>query len=358
MFEMKFKNFIFFTFILSFLSCRETLIQKPVPAFQRSGFFIVNEGRFQSGSGTIDFYDRVKDTVFHHIFQTKNDFPLGNIVQSVYSIGGRYIYVVVNNADKIEIVSQSDFESLHTIENIHFPRYVLSDLNKLYVSAWDNTIKVFALQDSVHPELIKSIHTNTGPEKLLLWNHRLFVLNQGGFGIDSTISVIDTQTDTYLTTIAVAPKPTGAIIDRQNRLWVMCAGKGWEGIPHYDDSQGHLFCLDPLTFEIYHDYIFPEKDTHPIGLAYNKYNNCLYFKYKNAIYQKNVETDSLGLKLFCNIQNVYSLFFDERYRELLVSDPLDYVAKSKVFRVNQNGIIIDSIQTGTVSGNFLINCTE
>ena len=340
------------------LSCREPIHEKPISTFQKSGFFIINEGPFQTGTGSIDFYDREKDSIFHHIFQTKNNFPLGNIVQSAYSIDNQYLYIVVNNADKIEIVHQDNFESINTIQNIHFPRYITSDLNKLYISAWDNTIKVYKLNDSIHPTLIKSISTNIGPEKMLVLNHRLYVLNQGGFDIDSTITVIDTQTDTYIATIPVFPKPTGIVRDSQNRLWVMCSGKGWNGISQEDDSQGHLICIDPLSFEKYFDFTFPNKTIHPINLSYNKYNNCLYFSYQNGIYQKDIELDTLELTVICKNRNAHSILFDEKYKELLVSDPLDYSKASKIFRMNHNGMIIDSMRSGIISGNFLINIVE
>ena len=64
-----------------------------------NGVFITNEGPFQSGSGTITFYDKATGLTQEKIFETVNAMPLGNIVQSM-NIFNNKAYIVVNNANK------------------------------------------------------------------------------------------------------------------------------------------------------------------------------------------------------------------------------------------------------------------
>ena len=52
-------------------------------AAYRTGVFIMNQGNFGTGSGTISFFDRSNLTVQQDIFMAVNNRPLGNVVQSM-----------------------------------------------------------------------------------------------------------------------------------------------------------------------------------------------------------------------------------------------------------------------------------
>ncbi len=343
--------------LFSISSCREK-IEKPEVAsiFEEEGFFILNEGMFNSGIGTIDFYSQTKDSLIQNIFQTKNNFPLGNIVQSAYSLDKRYMYIVVNNANKVEIVRQNNFESLNKLENIQYPRYIESSHNKLYISAWDNTVKVYNLGDSIHLQFNKSISCGTGPERMTIWNEKLFVLNQGGFSIDSTITVVDTEIDEVIKTISVYPKPTAALIDKNDKLWVMCSGRGWNGLTQGNDSPAHLICIDPMTYEMLLDFTFPEVTMHPIGLIIDEKGETLYYSYPTGIMTQEINSNDLQMHtIFESEHMIYGLHFDVGNKEILASDPLSYNEKGLVYILSKEGVKIGSFQTGIIPGNFLIN---
>ncbi len=343
---------LFFSLIVLLSSCHPEKTQPaPESVFQEPGFFIVNEGPFQSGTGTIDFFHEADDSLISSIFQLKNHFPLGNIVQSVFSIDGRYMYIVVNNANKIEVVNQQDFASLNTIEHIPYPRYILTDAGKLYVSAWDNSVKVFALEDSVHLSLKKEIPAGTGPEKMWIENHTLWVLNQGGFDIDSTVSIMDTGEDVLVKNLSVYPKPTGIVSDYKGRIWIMCSGRGWNGIPQEDDSEAHLLGIDAVSYEVEVDLAFPDKHLHPVNLTVNRQGNILYYIYQECVMSQDVDADSLQMK--CCWKSSHGLYGLGAYKnDILVSDPVDYNQRGRVYRISESGEIVDSLHCGIIPGNF------
>ena len=62
------------------------------------------------------------------------------------------------------------------------------------------------------------IPTATGPEKMMLVDQTLWVLNKGGFGNDSIITVIDINTDEVVKNIDVALTPSGMVEDKNGKI--------------------------------------------------------------------------------------------------------------------------------------------
>jgi hypothetical protein len=73
---------------LLFVACKKDDPEPPPPVNETdygSGIFILNEGPFQNGTGTITYLSRNGFERVDNLFQTANNLtPLGNIVQSWY----------------------------------------------------------------------------------------------------------------------------------------------------------------------------------------------------------------------------------------------------------------------------------
>lgn len=141
----------------------------------RGGIYIVNEGPFLTGTGTIDFISR-KMIKFEDLYPAANNGQvLGNLVNSVQVIGSQ-TYAVVNNANKIEIVDTKTFTKAGTIDNLPSPRYIVQgDETNAFISCWgDSTVKVI---DLLTHEIIRSFKLN-GPEKMSKINNKVWVLSQ------------------------------------------------------------------------------------------------------------------------------------------------------------------------------------
>lgn len=129
---MKTKQFIFInTLALAsvFTSCKK---DNPKPTSNNpttaattytNGVFVINQGQFGSGTGTVCFYNRKDSSVVNDVFSVANSSAtLGNIVQSMAVFNGKG-YIVVNNAGKIVIVNSSTFVQSAQITNLNQPRY-------------------------------------------------------------------------------------------------------------------------------------------------------------------------------------------------------------------------------------------
>lgn len=326
----------------------------PDPGYTR-GVFILNEGPFQSGTGTITYFSRSAGSKVDKVYQAANEGAvLGNIVQSMnYSaLAYGHAYISVNNANEVVVVDLTTFKKVRSIDNITSPRYIeFVDHVKAYVSCWDNTVKVFNTDGS---EYIGQIAVGSGPEKMLKVGNALWVLNQGGFTVDSTVSVINTDTDEVIHTLQVYPKPSGIQLDDNGLVWVLCSGKGWNGFPAADDSEAHLLCIDPGDYSIVKDFAFPNTSEHPEKLLINMEGDMLYYNHIDGIYRFDVHGNELESAPFVKRGVMfYGLGFDQEANYLYASDPLDYVQNGMVYRYNAvNGSLVDSLQAGIIPGEF------
>lgn len=338
--------------LFAFTACKKDENETPAPLPKYgNGVFIINEGVFQSGTGTVSFYNKSNNVVEHDLFQQINGIPLGNVAQSLTQYGGR-TYIVVNNSNKIEVVGAADFKSVGTIDGLVSPRYMTAvSGSKGYVSGWDNKVSIINLATL---QISGYIDAGTGPEKMLLRDDYLFVLNQGGFDIDSTITVINTLTDAVVKTIQVFHKPTGITAQDDGTIWVMCSGRGWNGFPQPGDTPGHLISIDPQSLELETDLVFPDTDYHPEKLVIDKTSNTLYYNYPGGICRHEIGESTPDVTPFISHAGLfYALGYDPKDKVIYASDPLNYNQDGWVYRYRASDAAkIDSIRAGIIPGEF------
>ena len=354
--QMKIK-ILLHTFLLSALliiiSCKEdppVIVEDlPVVSDYGEGVYIVNEGLFNTGTGAITFMNRDGSDLQHNIYQqANNSLPLGNVAQSMNRFDNK-AFIMINNADKVEVVDIFTFQRIKTLLNITYPAYAIkADDNKVYISSWGNKLFV------VYLDILKAvgiINTGTGPTKMLRTGDEVWVLNQGGLGVDSTISVVNVSTDEVAQTIQVYSRPTGIQKDKNGNIWVMCSGKGyWQG----NQTKGHLVCIDPLDYSFINDIEFPDTTNHPEKLVINSGGDVLYYNYPGGIYKFEISSSGLDTEAFISHSSMfYGLGLDTVDNVIYASDALDYAQDGLVFRYNAaTGIIIDSLYAGIIPGEF------
>jgi hypothetical protein len=344
----------FFTILLALTACNKNDNTTPTGAWSNS-VFIVNEGPFQNGSGSISAFDRDSHLVTNNLFETANGRPLGNIVQSmsVYKDRG---FIVVNNANKIEVVNLEDFKSDTTIANLPSPRYFVGiNDQKGYVSCWgDSTVKVISLLDY---SIVTSIRMENGPDKMMLAGNFMFVLNTGGYGTDSTVSVVNTDNDEAVALIKVGPRPSGIQQDANGDIWVLCSGMGYNFSPAPGDTPGKLVCLDPVSFNILREISFPDSENHPENLLIDVNGNTLYYNHPAGIFLFVIGNSTLNNQpLIIGPQMFYGIGYDKKTKMIMATDPLDYSQNGWVFRYGApDGALIDSFMVGVIPNGFWFN---
>ena len=221
-----------------------------IPAPVASRVFVVNEGAFRSNNGTVSLFDPTAKTVTSDVFQGVNGAgrTLGDVVQQLVVAGGRG-YAVVNNSNKIEVVSLPDFRSVGVVRGLRSPRYLLAvSATRAYVTQWGNfgnTRAGIKIVDLTTNAVVDSIATGPLPERLTLAGGRVFVANYGG----NTLTVIDPATSRVTATVSVGDAPNSFALDKNARLWVLCGGQvnydASYNVDYATTTAGSLYVLDP-----------------------------------------------------------------------------------------------------------------
>jgi YVTN family beta-propeller protein len=337
-----------FTVIMISTSCTKDESTSPKGAFS-NGIFIVNEGVFQTGAGTVTYFNPDSNLVKQDIFEVVNGRPLGNIAQSMTIYNGKG-YIVMNNSGKVEVVDIATFKSEATILNLTNPSQLLViDAGKAYVSDWIGHISVVDLATNT---VSKTIPAGTGPDAMIKSGNYVYVANQGGFGVDSTLTVIDFTTDKVIKTILIGDVPTAMVADGNGRIWVLCKGKGFNGWPQKSDTRARLVQIDPITLTASIKYSFSSTDIHPEKLVINKQRSMLYFLYNYGVYRFNITLANASPEKI-NSRSFYSLDYENKTGYLYVSDPKNYVSDGIVIRLKaDDGSVVDSIQAGITPRGF------
>lgn len=205
---------------------------------------VINEGNFNSADGSLSTYRSGDGAVELGIFERINGFPLAATIQNIYpEISQNRMYVVTNAPDKLEIVNYSDFGSIATIRNaganIRFTNpYSFAGIgNTGYVSNWgtyNNT--TFAFENGYISKInltdnsVTKITRTQQPQDLKIVNNNLYVTNVSG----TSISVLSTNTDLSLAEITTPAGADKMVVDRNNKIWVLC-------------TSGKLIRISPVT---------------------------------------------------------------------------------------------------------------
>lgn len=210
-----------------------------IPLAYEEGILVSHEGNFGQGNASVSFVSSDLSTVENNLFTTVNSVDaLGDTAQSM-AFNGDTAYIIMNGSQKIEVVNRYTFESIATIggpseADFLNPRYMAIANGKGYVTNWgdgsnteDDYVAVINLETNT---VMSTISVVEGPEKIVAYNNTIYVAQQGGWGANNVVTVIDATTDAVKTTITVGDRPNSLQLDADNNLWVISGGNpSWTG---------------------------------------------------------------------------------------------------------------------------------
>ena len=276
----------------------------------QNGALITNEGSFGNNNGSISFYNYTSGNIFNNVFQSVNNRPLGDVVQSITRSSGS-TYICVNVSNKIEVVNSVSFAEEATITGVTQPRYMATNGTTGYVSCWGNGGEINMI-NLLTNTVTGSIPTGSGPERVTISNNNLYVANSGGYGTDSTVTVIDLATNTVTATIDIGAYNPGAIVNgSNNNIWVLAKGKviydmNWSIIGH---EPSKVIEINTSTNTISSTTLLLAQ-AHPSNLQISADGSTLYFGGSfgfPGIYTMSTSAPSTPTGLFINEVN-YGFF--------------------------------------------------
>lgn len=326
---------------------------------KHQGVFVVNEGNFTYGNGSLSFYDMEKGEVLNDIFFNTNALPLGDVAYSM-TIRDSLAYVVVNNSGRIYVMNAFTFEYVGKITGLTSPRHMhfVND-SKAYVT--DLYGRAISIVNPITMEVTGSIDvSNPGggfqqhsTEQMLQYDKFVYT---NCWSFDNKVLVIDSEIDVVLDSIEVIKQPNSMVLDRHFNLWVLSDG-GFEGSPYGYEVPG-LMKIEAGSKEAVLVHSF-EKGEQPSELHINGGGDTLWFL--NAhLYSLALETGTdAEPDLFYESPygpghngGFYGLNVDPVSSEIYLSDAVDYVQRGLVYRIAPNGIPMDTLRVGISPSAF------
>jgi hypothetical protein len=341
--------------ILPSACTKEPIREKPViidttkAATYENGIFVVNEGNYNWGNASVTFLDNSTNTVIQDIFSKSNDRTLGDVAESM-TISGNLGYLVINNSNRIEVVSLKDFKSIKTISGLHSPRYMqVIDSNKAYATNLQNYISVIDLKTN---SVTGTIKTTSWTENLIRYDKYMLVTSIGSFNKPSSqrkaqIMVIDTETDSIVDSIQSGKEPISIVIDKKQKVWVLCSG----GYDNYEAPS--LLRINPELRVVEKTFTFPNATEVPSRLCMNPTADTIYYL-KGGVYQMPVTSAALPAQPLIKADGrlLYGLNIHPTTGRIYVSDAKDYVQNGAAYQYNVQGTLIKQYITGRIPGSF------
>lgn len=307
------------------------------------GVFIVNEGPF-AGTGTITWHNPNTGETVQDVFgKANNGAALGQFVQSMTLHDGK-AYIVVNGANKIVVVDAVTFQFLDTIGGFALPRFFFPTGNdEAFVSQWgaDGLTGSIEWVNLTTNKIVASTPVGKGPEKIFRNSNRtIFVANSGGFGVDTTFTILPTSTANHYPVAGKNPACIGEIgTGPGSDMFVLCKGDYLAANPvgfldHLEDSS--VFNNDHAV-PLFSDDLVSAPD-----------RNSLYFTGGGAIY----EVTATGFRKLFD-QAAYGLGCDPVTGYLYCADAKDFNSSGEVVIYKPSGEKTGSFPVGIAPGEVV-----
>ena len=338
--------FIILVIICCFSSCEDsygpvsTVVDDPV--YTKHGVFILNEGNYVAGNGSLSYYDIDSQVVSNNVFINVNEIPLGDVVQSM-AIKDSTAFIVVNYSKKIEIINTNTYKQIATIIGFDSPRYMqIIDETKAYVTDLSSDeIQIININTF---EIFNHISVGFTTEKLVKVENKVFVLN---WSFGNKVLVIDTESDELTDTITVTKEPNSIVVDKNKNIWVLSSGG------FMNDEIPALISINSTTHSITHFFEFAEIDLNPTHLSINGGGDTLYFLNDGVYKMKidNIELPSVPV-IYSNDKQLYSLKVHPERPLIFISDAIDFNQDGIVWVYNTLGAEIDHFKAGINPSGF------
>lgn len=320
-----------------------------VPAVE--GVYTVDEGLFNFGNADISFFDPAKGEVTTGLFKKANGYNLGDVAQCLY-IQDTLGFIVVNNSQKIEVVSIPSFKVLRTI-NIpgSSPRYI-QPINDHIAYVTELYAKKIHVIDYISGNVITSVGTPTD------WTEHIIPMGDNllieGKELDASVTknaglvVLNTTSNSVINNIKLSPANTGGIVkDNQNRVWVLKNANISLGL------DAKLYCLD-ASFNLVDSIIFNNGDK-PFNISTNKATDRLYYLSDAGVGRVSFAEKVPVLIIPANGRNFYGLAIDPKDEDIYVADALDFVQPARTYRYSKAGEEKQAFTTGVGTNNFVFS---
>ena len=328
-----------------FFGCRKDNPQpeprpQPPPPPQEDRVFVLNEGAFGSGKGTVSLYNPATQGVTEDYYAQQNPGgALGDVVHAMIRHKDEY-FVVVNNSGRI-VVCDVDFRKKGEIAGLASPRYILPIGGDLaYVS--DFKSGSVAVVNLVSRSIVQQVALPGFSEGMVLHNGLVYVTNPSR----SYLYKVDPAQHKVIDSIDVGPGGSGVVYDENGKLWVLGGGDYITGTP------GRLSRINPQSWTVELSLPFAQ-DAYASELCLSPGRDTLYYL-DNGIRRMKVSDAQLPAApwIAAGTRAFYALEVNPETHQLFVSDVIDYTQKSSVHVFGSDGQERAMFKAGVIATDF------
>jgi YVTN family beta-propeller protein len=329
-------------FLTLIVSCKKNE-DKPVGTFLTGdGVFIIDEGNFMGGNGSLSFYSYDSLQVYNDLFSEVNGRPLGDVPNSMEIFGDKAC-IVVNNSGKIEIIKKNTLESVSTITGLISPRNIgFVNSTKAYVtSMYSDSLIIINLSDNT---IAGYIDLRRSSESIVIAGDKAFVANWVG---GNEVMVIDNTSDEVVDSIEVGIEPESMVLDKNNMLWVLCNG-GW-----MRENFAELDGINTSTNTIEKNLIFFTKQASPSCLRIDGTGGVLYYL-ESGVRKLSINSSELPSEPIIAESGhyFYKLGIDPVSNSIFVTDAVDYQQNGYLMYYNPDGTLVSSQLADIIPGSM------
>lgn len=314
-------------------------------AFDSGKMLVLNEGNFMWGNASMSLYALNNDSVIGgDIYHSLNQEVLGDVLQSACMIKDR-IYLVVNNSAKIIVLNKKTLKKEQEKSGLGSPRYIVDGMNNyLYLSdLYANEIKVLNVSDlSVH----SSIPCVGWTDKMFFFNSKIYVCNKKS----KQLYVISTISNTIVDSVNIGYGANSIAMDNLGRLWVSSEGKSDISIlPNIS-----RFTVGSSSLSLDTKWEFTASA--PSSVCTNAARDKIYYIVGEQVFQMNSNSTALPSTATVSKSGAiwYGIGVEPISGDLFLSDALDYVQQSTIYRYSCDGSQLKAVKkAGIISNGFL-----
>jgi DNA-binding beta-propeller fold protein YncE len=305
------------------------------------GVFIVNEGNYRGGNGSLSFYSYDSSKIFNDLFYSINGRPLGDVPNSM-AIRGDNAYIVVNNSGKIEVINKVTLVSAATITGLISPRNIsfINDYKAYVSSLYSDSVAIINLTDNA---ISGYINLRRSSETIAIIGNKAFI---SYWTEGKEIMVVNTDNDKVVDSIEVGIEPESMTYDRYGMLWVLCNG-GWAR-----QNYAELVEINPSTSYVEKTLVFPTKDASPSCLKIDGNGQTLYY-IDNGVRKMDIGASEIPRDTFITPgsgQYFYKIGINPLNNDIFVTDAVDFAQQGYLLLYSSDGKLISTQKAGIIPG--------
>ncbi len=308
--------------------------------------YVLNKGNYNDPFGArLSVYDMTNDTVYYNVFEkANNNLHLGSVGDDLEILHGR-LYILMSRSQSLLLIRTSDDKLTQQFYFSTTPHDMVIDSNRsiAYITQfYTRWIYVMDLSSFV---MVDSIQVGEKPHGMLIADSLLYVCNSGN-GEDSTVSVINMNKDSVISTIGVGYGPNAIARLSDGNIIVSCAGNALSTPP----KNGRLTIIDRATNTVSDSVIFNENlfggivvDSAGFAFVLGATSGS---DYGGPVHRFNPTTHELTMNYING--TYYSITLDETNDDLYLTNVMNFAANGYVAVFRKDGDLrrVFGAQTG------------